>query len=57
MLINFAEDTPWEALSDKGGLEMREELECVKGGSSRNGMKSLVLYVELLVCGGESSGS
>lgn len=30
MLINFAEDTLWEALSNREGLEMREELECLK---------------------------
>lgn len=47
-------------------LEMREELECVKGYGRRNGRKSLVLYVKLRVSvvsrvfislsGGESPG-
>lgn len=49
MLINFAEDTLWEALSKREGVEMREELECIKCGSSRNGMKFFVLYVKLKV--------
>lgn len=49
MLINFAGDTLWEALSTTEGLEMREELACIKGRSSGNGMKSLVLYVKLRV--------
>lgn len=48
MLINSAEDTLWEALSNRG-LEMREELECIKGRSSKNGMKSLVLFTKLSV--------
>lgn len=48
MLINSAEDTLWEALSNRG-LEMREELECIKGCSSKNGMKSLVLFTKLSV--------
>lgn len=48
MLINFAEDALGEALSNREGLEMRE-VECVKGGCSRNGMKSLVLHVELRI--------
>lgn len=33
----------------KEELETREELECVKGRSSRNRMKSLVLHVKLRV--------
>ena len=46
MLINFAEHTLWEALSNREGLEMREELGCIKGRSSRNGLKSLVSSVK-----------
>lgn len=48
MLINSAEDTLWEALSNRG-LEMREELECIKGCNSKNGMESLVLFTKLSV--------
>lgn len=48
MLINSAEDTLWEALSNRR-LEKREELECIKGCSSKNGMKSLVLFMKLSV--------
>lgn len=39
MLIKFAGDTLWEALSNREGLEMREEQECMKGCSSRKEMK------------------
>lgn len=49
MLINFAEDTLWEALPKREGVEMREELEYIKCGSSRNGIKFFVLYVKLKV--------
>lgn len=48
MLINSAEDTLWEVLSNRG-LEIREELKYIKGCSSKNGMKSLVLFTKLSV--------
>lgn len=39
MLIKFPGDALWEALANREGLEMREELESMKGCSSRKGMK------------------
>lgn len=47
MLIKFAEDSLWEALSNREGLEMREELEYIKSHRSRNDIKSIVFYVNL----------